>query len=105
MLALRTVIRRTVPAAEESLVWGSISYHRPAIGGRVKGAVCQIVVKRGAVRMDFIHGIRLPDPAQLLAGDGVSKRYVRIGSVADVRRPEIAALIRAAAALDPAEWE
>jgi hypothetical protein len=43
--ALRDVVRHTVPHAGESLVRGSLSYHRPEIGGRVKGAVCLIVVK------------------------------------------------------------
>ena len=66
VLALRDVVRRTVPHAEESLLWGGLSYHRPQVGGRVKGAVCQIVVKRGQVRLDFIHGVRLADPCGLL---------------------------------------
>jgi hypothetical protein len=104
VLALRDVVRRTVPHAEESLLWGSLSYHRPQVGGRVKGAVCQIVVKGGQVRLDFIHGSRLADPCELLRGDGVSKRYVPIGTVADAERPEVVALIREAAALDPEAW-
>jgi hypothetical protein len=103
--ALRGVVRRTVPHAEESLLWGSLSYHRPQVGGRVKGAVCQIVVKDGQVRLDFIHGIRLADPCGVLQGDRVSKRFVPIRSLADARRPEIVGLIREAAALDPTEWE
>jgi hypothetical protein len=104
VLALRDVVRRTVPHAEESLLWGSLSYHRPQVGGRVKGAVCQIVAKGGQVRMDFLHGIRLADPCGLLQGEGVSKRFVPIGAVADAERPEVTALIRQAAALDPAAW-
>ena len=102
--ALRQVVRRAVPQAEESLLWGGLSYHRPEVGGRVKGAVCQIVAKRGRVRLDFIHGIRLEDPARLLRGDRVSKRHVPVETVAEARRPAIVALIREAAALDPAEW-
>ena len=104
VLALRDVVRRTAPHAEESLLWGSLSYHRPQVGGRVKGAVCQIVAKDGQVRLDFIHGIRLADPCGLLQGDGVSKRFVPIGAAADAERPEIVALLRAAAALDPTAW-
>jgi hypothetical protein len=96
--ALRDVVRRTVPHAKESLLWGALSYHRPEVGGRVKGAVCQIGVKRGQVRLDFIHGMRLADPCGLLQGDRLSKRFVPIGSVADARRPEIVNLILEAAA-------
>jgi hypothetical protein len=105
VLALRNVVCRTVSHAEESVLWGGLSYHRPEIGGRVKGAVCQIGVKRNEVRLDFIHGIRLVDPCGLLQGNRLSKRFIPIGSVADVERPEVAALIREAAALDPAEWK
>ena len=68
--ALRDVVRRTVPHAEESLLWGGLSYHRPQVGGRVKGAVCQIGAKGGQVRLGFIHGVRLADPGGLLQGIG-----------------------------------
>lgn len=98
--ALREVVRRTLPNAEESLLWGGLSYHRPEVGGRVRGAVCQIGVK-GGVRLDFIHGIRLSDPSGLLQGNRLSKRFVPIETVADAERPEVIALIREAAALDP----
>jgi hypothetical protein len=76
-----------------------LSYHRPDLGGRVKGAVCQIVVKKGQVRLDFIHGIRLADPRGLLQGDRLSKRFVPIGCVADAKAPAVADLIREAGAL------
>ena len=100
VVALRRVVRRTVPKAEESLLWGGLSYHRPRIGGRVKGAICQIGVKRGQVRLDFIHGIWLADPGGLLQGNLKSKRYIPIATTADADRPEIADLIREAAAID-----
>jgi hypothetical protein len=102
--ALRNMVRCTVPHAEESLLWDGLSYHRPEVGGRVKGAVCQIGVKRGQVRLDFIHGIRLTDPCGLLQGDRKSKRFIPISSITDAERPEIAAWIREAAALDPTQW-
>jgi hypothetical protein len=99
---LRMAIKRLVPDAEESCVWGCLSYHRPRVGGRVKGAVCQIVVRREQVRLDFIHGIRMRDPAGLLRGRQVSKRFVPIETLSDALRPEIAALVREAAAVGPA---
>jgi hypothetical protein len=97
---LRKVVHRIAPRAEESVVWNCVSYHRPSVGGRVKGAVCQIVVRRGQVRLDFIHGSRLSDPEGLLRGDGVSKRFVPIETLVDARRQALAALIRKSAELD-----
>jgi hypothetical protein len=102
--ALRAVVRRAVPHAEESALWGGLSYHRPEVGGRVKGAVCLIGVKKGRVRLDFIHGVRLPDPNGLLRGRALSKRFVPIDTVAGAERTEVEALIREAAALCPDEW-
>jgi hypothetical protein len=104
VLALRDVVLRAAPQVEESLLWGGLSYHRPEVGGRVKGAVCQIGVKRGQVRLDFIHGIRLADPSGLLQGDRLSKRFIPIDTAADAERPAVAALIREAASLDPTQW-
>jgi hypothetical protein len=63
------------------------------------------VAKGGRVRLDFIHGVRLADPSGLLQGERVSKRFVPVGAVADAERPEVTALIREAAALDPNEWD
>jgi hypothetical protein len=102
--ALRKVIRRTVPAAKESVLWGGLSYHRPAIGGRVKGAVCQIGVKAGKVHVAFIHGVRLTDPYNLLQGDRLSKRFVTINTVTDAEQPELLELLREAGSRDPSEW-
>ncbi|MCX6094813.1 MAG: DUF1801 domain-containing protein [Candidatus Bipolaricaulota bacterium] len=98
--ALRHVVRRTVPDAEETVLWDGLSYHTPWMGGRVKGSICQIVVRRGVVRLDFIHGIRLVDPDGLLEGDRLSKRYVPIRSVADARRLAIARLIHEASTIE-----
>lgn len=100
VIALRDIVRTTVSDAEETLLWGGISYHTPWIGGRVKGALCQIEAKGSKVRLAFIHGIRLADPASLLCGTALSKRYVPIHTIAETQRPEILALIREASAIE-----
>lgn len=98
--ALREAVRRIAPDAEETVLWGGLSYHSPWVGGRVKGAICQISVKGSDVRLEFIHGIRLADPDGLLEGDRLSKRYVSVRSVADARQASIARLIREASAVE-----
>ncbi len=97
--ALRGVISDIVPDAAETVLWGGLSYHSPWVGGRVKGAICQITTK-GGVRLEFIHGVRLADPSRLLRGTRLSKRYVPIRSVAEARRTEIAALVLEASAIE-----
>jgi hypothetical protein len=97
--SLRALVRRTIPRTEETLLWGGLSYHRPEIGGRVKGAVCLIGIRDDRVELAFIHGVRLPDPRGLLRGTRKSKRSVPITKVADVRQAGLASLIREAAAI------
>jgi hypothetical protein len=94
--ALRGVVRKVVPDAAETVLWGGLSYHTPCVGGRVRGAVCQITAKRGEVRLEFIHGVRLADPSRLLRGTRLSKRYVPVGSAAEARKPGIRKLVLAA---------
>jgi len=97
--SLRALVRRTIPRCDETMLWGGISYHRPEIGGRVKGSVCLIGAKHGQVEIGFIHGARLDDPERLLRGSRLSKRFVPIRAQSDVDRPALANLIRAAAAI------
>lgn len=99
--ALREVIAHIIPAAAETVVWDALSYHRPWLGGRVKGAVCQIVAKHGLIRLDFIHGAAFADPHGLLQGTRLAKRFVPIPTVASAQRAEIADLIEQAARWDP----
>lgn len=100
VVALREVVQTTVPDAEESVLWGALSYHRPWIGGRIKGSVCQISFKAGEVRLEFVHGIRIVDRHKMLRGSRVSKRYVSVRTLAEARRPEIAELVAKASTLD-----
>jgi hypothetical protein len=96
-MALRTLVLEEAPEAAESIHWGALSYHDPGCGGHVKGAVCQITLHDGRVRLSFIHGVRLPDPAGLLRGDRKSKRYVELRSAAEIPDLPLRALVRAAA--------
>ncbi len=48
------------------------------------------------VRLGFYYGGWLPDPAKLLVGEGKRLRHVKIYSLEEAERPEVADLIRAA---------
>jgi hypothetical protein len=56
---LRRLVRGAAPAATETVLWGGLSYHLAFLGGRVKGAVCQIAVRGNQVELGFIHGVLL----------------------------------------------
>jgi len=102
-LEVRNLVVSAAPTAAERILWGGLSYHDPAKGGPVKGAICQIEVDRKQVRVGFIHGVRLEDPACLLKGSRLSKRYVPISDFEHAPWDEIEDLIACAAELDAAE--
>lgn len=52
-----------------------------------------IGVHRSHVNLGFYHGASLRDPAGLLEGTGRRLRHVKIGGMADARRPAIRALL------------
>jgi hypothetical protein len=98
---LRSLVSRACLHATESILWGSLSYHDPTKGGRVKGAICGIAFRERPLRLTFIHGARLTDPLHFLQGDRLSLRHVEIPSFDRAPWQAIQALIREAAALDP----
>jgi hypothetical protein len=99
--ALRQLIRRAAPDTVETVLWGSLSYHRPSFEGRIKGAVCLITLKPDCVHLGFIHGAVLADPDHLLRGSGIAKRFVPIRDVRDIDANALRALIKAADEYDP----
>ena len=99
--ALRRMVRRAARGTSETVVWGSISYHVPELGGRVKGAVCLIAPRRGYVELGFIHGALLPDPRSLLTGNQKEKRVVRVERIEDARRQALVNLVKAAVEVRP----
>lgn len=99
--ALRKLVSTAAPEAVETVLWRSLSYHRPQLGGRVAGAVCLITPRPDCVHLGFIHGAALPDPRLVLRGNASMKRFVRIQSRQDIRVGALRDLIRSAARFDP----
>lgn len=101
---LRTTILGAAPDAHEAIKFHVLCYfHADSFFGSIGGNICMIEVKPKGVLLSFIHGALLKDPAGLLFGKAKSKRFVRITSVDDARRPDLSALIRGAAKLRP--WD
>jgi hypothetical protein len=50
------------------------------------------------VGLSFYYGATLPDPHKILQGSGNQNRFMRIESAATLAKPEVEALLRAAAA-------
>jgi len=57
-----------------------------------------LAVHPAHVNLGFYRGASLRDPAGLLVGTGKAMRHIRIDSLDDVERPQIAELLRASRA-------
>jgi hypothetical protein len=102
ILEIRNIVAGVCPRAVERLDRKGITYYDALRGGPVKAGICQILFNEDHLRLAFIHGACLPDPARLLEGETYPKRYVRLESYDKVPWDEITKLIGASAAFDPA---
>lgn len=62
------------------------------------GLVCVVSVYSRWVNLGVVDGSDLPDPHGLLQGSGKRHRYIRLTRLADLDRPGLRELLRAAAA-------
>ena len=65
---------------------------------RASDAVLSIALAARGVNLCFLLGAGLPDPAGLLRGSGAVARNIRISSISDFDKAEIASLVDAALA-------
>ena len=95
--AARAAILGLAPKADE-LVYDAYNAVAAAytFSNRLKEGFCHVAAYRDYVNLGFNRGATLPDPEGLLVGGGRSIRHVRISAVADLKRPGVRRLLRAA---------
>ena len=98
--ALRTTIRREVPAAMEQVDFGNklIAFGRSM---KMRGLLFAIIAHKSWVNLQLADGADLPDPGGLIEGTGKRIRHVKIRSVADASASPVLAIIRAQLAARP----
>lgn len=97
--AVRNALRKRFPSAHE-LVYDNYNFF--VIGysptERPSDSIVSMAAAANGVGLCFIHGAGLPDPKKVLLGSGKQTRFVRLDSVEILKRPELEALLTAAAA-------
>lgn len=90
---LRATVRSALPWAVEKINpgWHGLAYHDPEAG-----YVAGIFPGDESVRLGFEHGVELPDPENLLEGDGSQVRYVVLDEWAEQLREPTTDLLQAA---------
>jgi len=63
-------------------------------GPGYKGTVATLILSKTGVKIGIPYGSSLPDPALLLAGEGKVHRHVAIKDPAELKTPELRALLQ-----------
>jgi hypothetical protein len=94
---LRQLIRQTIPNIAEAVYpgWKLIGYREQ--DGRRSRYFCFVAPFEDRVVLGFEYGVLMADADGLLEGDGKQVRYVTLRGQADLRPPELSALIAEAA--------
>src|SRR5450631_941288 len=95
----RTAMRRLLPTALE-LVYDNYNFFVIGYSATERPSDCIVSLAANAkgVGLSFYWGATLPDPHKLLQGSGTQNRFIRLESAKVLVRPEVEALLRAAAA-------
>jgi len=93
--AARLLLTEALPDAVETLDESAkvIGY---GYGPGYKGVVCTLILSRIGVKVGIARGSELPDPKHLMQGSGKIHRHVVLQTIADLKRPGLKALLKAA---------
>jgi hypothetical protein len=98
--AVRKELRRRFPSAHE-LVYDNYNFF--VIGysptERPSDSIVSMAAAANGVVLCFIRGASLPDPKKVLLGSGKQTRFIRLESAGVLKRPEVEALLAAAASI------
>lgn len=98
---VRALVGSVHPSAHQEVHAGWGGYLLFKLGSATGNTVCHLSAHKKHVSLGLAQGATLPDPAGLMEGGGKHSRHVKIKSHADVKRPELRALLQAAWAAQP----
>lgn len=97
-LALRDVVRKEMPGAQEVLFELSFNY---SPDGNYGNRICYLWPGKSHATLGFFYGTSLDDPDGLLEGTGKRGRHVKVRSLEEAASPAIAALAHNAWSIAP----
>jgi hypothetical protein len=101
ILEVHSIVTEIAPDAFAELRNRSVSYYFDERGGPVSAGICNVNTEVDHIRLSFIHGSFLPDPAHILEGNSRYKKYVVIRSYDTAPWNAIKAMIQWSSKFDP----
>ncbi len=96
-VAAKSFLEGAIPGAAETLD-GSAKIIGYGYAPGYKGLICTLILSRAGVKLGIVRGSELPDPKGLMRGSGKVHRHVQLQSVADLKKPGLRSLLKAAVA-------
>jgi hypothetical protein len=96
---VRAALRKRFPAASER-VYDNYNFFVIGFSTTERSSDCLVSLAANAqgVNLNFYYGATLPDPGKILLGSGTQNRFFRLESATALAKPEVEALLCAAAA-------
>jgi hypothetical protein len=91
-LSARQLLLATLPGAVE-IPDEKASIVGYGFGRGYKDMVATLILSNAGIKIGFVQGVSLPDPASLLEGKGKVHRHVAVTTQQQLRRPEVKQLL------------
>lgn len=94
-LKLRDLIIKKLPEVQEQLDIPAkmIAY---CYGQKYAEMICSLIPSKKGLKLGFYNGVDLPDPENLLKGNGKISRYIEIKSQEDINTKSLTTLLKEA---------
>jgi hypothetical protein len=92
---LRAMVTTAIPQANE-LLFASQNHVAYSFSQSRRDTICYICPMKDYVRLGFMFGSYLPDPHQMLIGEGKRLRHVKVRTTEGAEDPALESLVRAA---------
>lgn len=93
--AARALLTNMLPGIEETAD-GSAKLIGYRYGPGYKGVLFTLILSQKGVKLGIFRGAELPDPKNLMTGEGKVHRHVPLRSAADLERPGLKPLLKTA---------
>jgi hypothetical protein len=92
---LRAMVLDAMPEANETL-FAKENHIAYSFSTSRRDTICYICPLKDYVRLGFMYGTHLPDPHQLLIGEGKRLRHVKVRTIEGASKPALKHLVEAA---------
>jgi hypothetical protein len=94
--ALRAMVTETMPPQAREVLYASHNHFAYSFSESMADRICYICPMKEYVRLGFMFGAHLPDPDQMLVGEGKRLRHVKVHTLEAANHPALKGLVEAA---------